>query len=68
MEWTKVINDLERVGLTQTDIAAECACSQAYISQLKSGARTGVGFELGSALSALHAKRCGTERRRAGAN
>lgn len=60
MNWPKVITDLELAGMTQTEIATECDCSQPYVSQLKSGLRKDPAFSVGAELAALHKRRCGS--------
>lgn len=54
MDWNKLISELEAGGLTQTEIAERCGCSQPYVSQLKAGLRASPAFDIGSALTALH--------------
>ena len=58
MKWARLITDLETVGMTQAEIAAQTGCSQPYVSQLKSGDRAKPGYEVGSALESLHRRRC----------
>lgn len=67
MDWMKLIDELEAAGFRQTEIAEKCGCSQAYVSQLKSGARLSPAFEIGSAIAALHESRHDATARRGSA-
>lgn len=58
MNWGKAISELEASGLTQSEIADTAGCSQAYISQLKTGARNSPDFDIGKAIVDLHEGRC----------
>ena len=62
MNWGALITALEASGLTQNEIAKEVGCSQGYVSQLKTGARTNPPFDLGRGLERLHEQRCPQER------
>ena len=58
MDWKLVIEELERTGLTQNEIAAQAGCSQPYVSQLKSGKRKNPDYHVGTALESLHRIKC----------
>lgn len=58
MDWKKLILDLSRTGMTQTEIGREIGFSQAAVSDLVRGRTTTVQWEVGNALLALHAQRC----------
>lgn len=58
MDWKTIIFDLQRVGMTQGQIAAACGTGQSHVSGLARGARLSPSWELGSRLLALHAERC----------
>lgn len=40
IDWPDVISQLNRVGMTQQQIAAECGCGQSSISELAKGKTT----------------------------
>lgn len=62
VDWKKVVADVEESGLTQNEIAELVGCSQPYISQLKTGVRKKVDFDIGRSLEKLHKDRCGRRR------
>lgn len=60
MDWSKIIQDIQNVGMTQKEIAEFCNCSQGTISQIKNrygkkgNAQIAVSYEIGTALKQLH--------------
>lgn len=56
MDWSKIIEELQHVGLTQKEIAKHCGCSQGLISQIKTGILIKVSYDVGNALKQLHQK------------
>jgi len=58
-QWQKIITDLRKQGLTQTQIANEINCSQNYVSDLERGVcGKRLSYELGNKLEALWKKNC----------
>ena len=58
MNWTKIIfelTDRAKGGITQTELAKRCGCSQATISDLLRGEIRKPSFTIGQKLVALHA-------------
>lgn len=53
MDWKSLIAELQRSGLSQPRIAAECGCGQATISDLASGTTKDPRHTLGEALKEL---------------
>ena len=53
MEWTKVIAELKRLGLTQDQIGQLCSCRQTTISALATGETTDPRYSLGVKLRRL---------------
>lgn len=60
MNFDRLIDDLCAVGLTQTEIAKFCNCSQSAISDLQRGESQQPRYSVGKALIDLHKKRCKT--------
>jgi hypothetical protein len=61
MNWSTIIEDLQKAGYSQKQIAQYCNCSQGAISQIKSkfsqkctGNNKTVSFDLGNKLIDLH--------------
>ncbi|MCX8748626.1 XRE family transcriptional regulator [Snodgrassella sp. B3088] len=61
MNWSTIIEDLQKAGYSQKDIANHCNCSQGAISQIKAkfsqtcvNKNKTVSFDLGNKLIALH--------------
>ncbi|SSY70673.1 helix-turn-helix domain-containing protein [Alysiella crassa] len=60
MDWSKIIQDIQNIGMTQKEIAEFCNCSQGTISQIKNrygkkdNAQISVSYEIGTALKNLH--------------
>lgn len=54
MDWTKLIAEIQKCGLSQPQIAAKCECAQSTISDLASGTTKEPRHSLGEALRALH--------------
>lgn len=53
MDWTKVIGELVDLGYTQPQIAKECNCGQATVSDLARGKTENPHFNIAQALLAL---------------
>lgn len=53
MDWQSIIADIQKRGLSQSQIAAACHCGQATVSDLSSGKTKQPNFVLGQALLAL---------------
>lgn len=59
MDWSKIIQDIQNVGITQKEIAEFCNCSQGTISQIKNrygkkdNAQISVSYEIRTALKRL---------------
>lgn len=63
MSWSELISDLEKSGLTQTEIGNLAGCSQSMVSDLKTGKRgVRLGFEIGTSIKKLWQERCGYDR------
>jgi len=56
MNWQTLINDLEKVGLTQKMMASACGTTQSVISDLKNGKHKSCKYEVGKALIDIHKK------------
>lgn len=57
MDWKIIITDIKSgLGLTQVQIAARIGCSQVTVSELENGKTRTPGYDIGSALMALHKK------------
>lgn len=60
MDWSKIIQDIQNIGMTQKEIAEFCNCSQGTISQIKNrygkkdNTQISVSYEIGMALKTLH--------------
>jgi len=61
MNWSAIIEDLQKAGYSQKKIANHCNCSQGAISQIKAkfsqddvNSNKKVSFELGHKLISLH--------------
>lgn len=60
MDWSRIIQDIQDIGMTQRQIAEFCNCSQGTISQIKNrygkrnNTQISVSYEIGSALKRLH--------------
>ena len=57
MDWSKLIDDLRGVGMSQAEMAATCECSDSTISELKSGLIANPAYPVGKCLVDLHAKK-----------
>lgn len=57
MDWQLLIADLQKRGLSQSQIATACNCGQATISDLANKPEREPSFKLGQALIALRKKR-----------
>lgn len=58
-QWQKIIVDLRKAKLTQTQIALEIGCSQNYVSDLERGVcGKRLSHELGENLKTLWEKHC----------
>lgn len=53
MTWTQTIAEIQKRGLSQSQIAAACRCGQVTISDLARGKTKQPHFVLGQALMAL---------------
>jgi len=53
MDWPSIIADIQKRGLSQSQIAMACHCGQATVSDLSSGKTKQPGFVLGQALIEL---------------
>jgi len=53
MDWQLIIADIQKRGLSQSQIASACHCGQATVSDLSSGKTKQPSFVLGQALLAL---------------
>lgn len=58
-DWPRVIQELMDAGVTQREISERAQCSQATISELKTGRTKSPRYEAGVALIELYAERCG---------
>lgn len=58
MDFKALLADLQRAGLTQTQIAEACACRQSTVSDLARGATDQPRFSVGNALIKLHKRHC----------
>lgn len=58
MNWKTLIADLVAAGITQPQIAKQCGCSQATVSELANGVTLQPRYPLGAALVALHKRKC----------
>ena len=56
MQWKNIIFDIQASGLTQTEIAERCKCSQSTISELASTPDRVPTWPIGAALLDLHKK------------
>jgi transcriptional regulator with XRE-family HTH domain len=56
MNWEETIRLLKEAGFKQADIAAQCGCSQAAISELSTGETKEPRYSLGLKLRALATK------------
>ena len=56
MNWQKLITELIESGMTQQEVADAAKCSQAFISDLKAGKRTGCEYSIGAKLVELSVK------------
>lgn len=54
MNMQAIVQALIAGGLTQTEIATKCGCTQGRISEIANGKAKTVTFELGMALVDLH--------------
>lgn len=54
MNLQSIVQALVGRGLTQTEIASKCGCTQGRISEIANGKAGSVSFELGMALLDLH--------------
>ncbi|MCY1196938.1 hypothetical protein D9M72_82940 [compost metagenome] len=57
MNWTNLISDLIRWGMTQAEIAADIGVKQPTISGILSGSQKDMRWQNGERLRALHANR-----------
>lgn len=57
MDWKKIITDIMAAGITQPQIAKQCGCSQATVSELATGATSQPRYSLGAALLVLHKRK-----------
>lgn len=57
MDWKQLIADIVATGITQPQIAKQCGCSQATVSELATGVTTQPRYPLGAALVALHKRK-----------
>jgi predicted XRE-type DNA-binding protein len=53
MDWQLIIADIQKRGLSQSQIASACHCGQATVSDLSNGKTKQPSFVLGQALLAL---------------
>ncbi|WP_295986399.1 hypothetical protein [uncultured Variovorax sp.] len=53
MDWQSIIADIQKRGLSQSQIAMACHCGQATVSDLSSGKTKQPSFVLGQALITL---------------
>ena len=56
MDWKLLITDLKAYGLSRAQVASECKCGQATISELATGQTSDPRHGLGEKLRALHKK------------
>ena len=56
MNWNTIIFDLQSAGVTQSEMAKECKCSQATISELLCSPTKQPAHPLGEALIKIHAR------------
>jgi hypothetical protein len=56
MQWKNIISDIQASGLTQTEIAERCKCSQSTISELSSTPDRVPTWPIGAALLELRKK------------
>ena len=56
MNWNNLISDLQSIGITQSEMAQECGCSQATISELLCSPTKQPAHPLGEALIKIHAR------------
>lgn len=61
MDWKKLIGDLVKSGMTQTEIGAAIGVSQGRIGQVVAGKNAGFKYEPGAKLVELHKQRCRPE-------
>lgn len=61
MDFKTLLQELKAVGLTQKQIADQCGCSQATVSEMERGKTLDPHFSIGSRMVALHARK--TKRR-----
>ena len=57
-DWSKLITELNAVGLSQQDIGEIVGCDQSHISDLKTGKQKEPRFSIGDGLLRLHGQRC----------
>ena len=62
MNWQKLISELSAAGVTQKDIAAQCACGQSTISEILRGAIKNPAYSIGKQLIDLHAEKLGADK------
>ena len=54
MNWVSMISDLQKMGMTQSEIAKHLNCSQSYISELKTGKKGKfISHQLGEQIATL---------------
>ena len=56
MNWNNLIFELQSAGITQSEMAMECGCSQATISELLCNPTKQPAHPLGEALIKIHAR------------
>jgi predicted transcriptional regulator len=59
MDWKTLLEDLQAVGMSQTEIGRELGKSQAWVSATLSGQYNDLKWSDGQALIALHAAKVG---------
>ena len=57
MDFKQLIADLMAAGISQPQIAKQCGCAQATVSELASGVNKQPRYTLGAALVALHKRK-----------
>lgn len=64
MNWRKIIEDLQRAGIRQIDIAARCGVSQSSVSDLKKGRTLEPSYGFGATLLQMHSDAASRSKRR----
>ena len=54
--WKIKLEQLDKLGITQTYIASQIGCSQAFISQLASGKAKSLDYDAGVKLNKLYSR------------